>query len=137
MRKTAKFAVSMPEVEFKRLEAEQRRAKKTRSEFIREAVRAWRRREEGQGVASAHAPRSAVKEEPGRYGPGSPARETPDPDYPIDVAEVRRRAIAAAGSFRSGASDLSVNHDRYFAEDAAVIGPADAGDNKKRSGATP
>ncbi|MGD1010891.1 MAG: ribbon-helix-helix protein, CopG family [Candidatus Aminicenantales bacterium] len=74
MRKTAKFAVSMPEAEFKGLEAERRRAKKTRSEFIREAVRAWRRREEGQGVASAHAPRSAVKEEPGRYGPGGGGR---------------------------------------------------------------
>jgi len=61
----------------------------------------------------------------------------PEPDYPIDVAELRRRAIAAAGSFRSGASDLSVNHDRYLAEDDSVSGPADAGGDKKRSGPKP
>ena len=35
----------------------------------------------------------------------------------IDISERRRRAIAAAGRFRSGVSDLSVNHDRYLAED--------------------
>jgi hypothetical protein len=34
----------------------------------------------------------------------------------IDVAERRRRAIAAAGRFRSGQADLSVEHDRYLAE---------------------
>lgn len=38
-----------------------------------------------------------------------------------DLTERRRRAIAAAGKFRSGAADLSSNHDRYleevFAED--------------------
>jgi Arc/MetJ-type ribon-helix-helix transcriptional regulator len=137
MRKTAKFAVSMPEEEFKIIEAERRRAKKTRSEFIREAVRAWRRREGGQGVTGAHAVRSSVKEEPGRYGPGTPARETPEPEYPKDVAELRRRAIAAAGRFRSEASDLSVSHDKYLEQDYAVTGPADAGDDKKKSGAKP
>jgi len=34
----------------------------------------------------------------------------------IDLAERRRRAIAAAGMFRSDVSDLGVNHDRYLAE---------------------
>jgi len=34
----------------------------------------------------------------------------------IGEAEKRRRAIAAAGSFRSGLSDVSVNHDRYLVE---------------------
>ena len=137
MSKAAKFAVSMPEAEFKIIEAERRRAKKTRSEFIREAVRAWRRREGGQGVTGGHAPWSSVTEEPGQYGPGTPARETPEPEYPKDVAELRRRAIAAAGSFRSEASDLSANHDNYLEEDYAVTGQAAAVDDKKKSGAKP
>src|SRR5580765_909755 len=34
----------------------------------------------------------------------------------IDLAERRRRAIAAAGMLRSDVSDLGVNHDRYLAE---------------------
>jgi len=34
----------------------------------------------------------------------------------IDVAERRRRAIAAAGRFRSGRSDVSMEHDRQLAE---------------------
>ena len=34
----------------------------------------------------------------------------------IDAEERRRRAIAAAGRFRSGASDISAKHDEYLAE---------------------
>ena len=34
----------------------------------------------------------------------------------IDMAERRRRAIAAAGRFRSGQSDVSAAHDRHLAE---------------------
>ena len=34
----------------------------------------------------------------------------------VDEAERRRRAIAAAGRFRSGAPDVSSEHDRYLAE---------------------
>lgn len=34
----------------------------------------------------------------------------------IDMAERRRRALAAAGRFHSGDSDLSMEHDRYLAE---------------------
>ncbi|HUW08408.1 MAG TPA: hypothetical protein VM537_01705, partial [Anaerolineae bacterium] len=33
-----------------------------------------------------------------------------------DDAEMRRRAIAAGGRFRSGVTDVSSNHDRYLAE---------------------
>ena len=36
----------------------------------------------------------------------------------VDDAERRRRAIAAAGRFRSGHTDLSTDHDRYPAEDS-------------------
>ena len=34
----------------------------------------------------------------------------------VDAQERRRRAIAAAGRFRSGQADLAVEHDRYLAE---------------------
>jgi hypothetical protein len=34
----------------------------------------------------------------------------------VDEAERRRRAIAAAGRFRSGAPDVSSEHDRHLAE---------------------
>jgi hypothetical protein len=34
----------------------------------------------------------------------------------VEAKERRRRAIAAAGRFRSGQTDLSVEHDRYLAE---------------------
>jgi hypothetical protein len=40
----------------------------------------------------------------------------PKADFDSIEAELRRRAIAAAGSFRSGASDLSTNHDKYPGE---------------------
>ena len=33
-----------------------------------------------------------------------------------DMEEIRRRAIAVAGRFHSGRSDISTNHDEYLAE---------------------
>ena len=107
MSKTTKFAVSMPEADFKSIETARRETKKTRSEFIREAVRAWLPREGRAGTARA--PRAAVKEDSGRYELPKAAQETL-----ADMSELRRRAIAAAGRCQSGASDLSMNHDKYF-----------------------
>ena len=34
----------------------------------------------------------------------------------VDREAVKRRAIAAAGQFHSGVSDLAANHDRYLGE---------------------
>jgi len=34
----------------------------------------------------------------------------------VDAAERRRRAIAAAGRFRSGETDISTSHDTYLVE---------------------
>ena len=34
-----------------------------------------------------------------------------------DDEELRKRALALAGKFRSGKSDISRNHDKYLAED--------------------
>lgn len=36
----------------------------------------------------------------------------------IDIGERRRRAIAAAGQFHSGASDISMEHDEYLVFEA-------------------
>jgi len=130
MSKTAKFTISMPEAEFKTIEAERRRARKTRSEFVREAVRSGLPHEGRAGASSARP--GAVKEESGRCELPKAAPETL-----ADMAELRRRAIAAAGSFRSGASDLSVNHDKYLVKDCAVTGPGGAGGDNKKSGAKP
>jgi len=116
MGNTIKFTISMPAGEFKELEALRRKAGKTRSQFVREAVRAW---EGGELERSAGAPAAAagVKEDSARYGAPPPAL----PEF-TDMAELRRRAIAAAGRFRSGVADLSAAHDRYLEDGFAVGG---------------
>lgn len=115
MGNTIKFTISVPAEEFKELEAMRRKSGKTRSQFVREAVRAW---ESGEGEPFAGAPKAAagVKEDSARYGAPIPAL----PEF-TDMAELRRRAIAAAGRFRSGVADLSSAHDRYL-EDGFAVG---------------
>jgi hypothetical protein len=49
----------------------------------------------------------------------------------VDPLELRRRAIAAAGRFRSDVSDLSTNHDKYLEESYKVTVPQDNGKKKK------
>jgi Arc/MetJ-type ribon-helix-helix transcriptional regulator len=98
MSKTIKFAVSMSEEVFKELESLRRKTGWTRSQFIRDAIRSWK--------AEFSRP-SRVREEAKEY-----KKEVPT-DI-IDPEELRRRAIAAAGRFRSGISDLSSNHDKYL-----------------------
>ena len=39
-----------------------------------------------------------------------------------DIAELRRRALAAAGRFASSLPDLSVGHDRYLGDEQAEDG---------------
>jgi len=102
--KTAKFAVSMSAAEFIELESMRRKTGGTRSQFIRDAIRAWK--EELFG------PRW-VKEDLGEYKKEIPTDIT-------DREERRRRAIAAAGRFRSGISDISTNHDKHLASSYAV-----------------
>jgi len=110
MQKTVKFTISMSAAEFKNIERLRRKAGRTRSQFIREAVAAWR-----------HGPTRtrAVMEDGAKYSspPG------PDLEEMTDESERRRRAIAMAGKFRSGISDLSSNHDRYLEEAFAEVSP--------------
>jgi hypothetical protein len=116
MVKTAKFAISMPGSEFREIESLRRKSGKTRSQFVREAIRAWKAGSERRGLeqqgstGNGRVPLS-VREEANRYG------SQPGPDL-MGEAERRRRAIAVAGRFASEAGDLSVNHDRYFGDDA-------------------
>jgi Ribbon-helix-helix domain len=58
-----------------------------------------------QGISIAEIVRQSVDEYTKR-------RET---DH-VDPDERRRRAMAVAGRFNSGLSDISVNHDEYLAE---------------------
>jgi Arc/MetJ-type ribon-helix-helix transcriptional regulator len=105
MNKTIKFAVSMSEKAFKELESLRRKTGWTRSQFIRDAVRAWKTEFSGP---------SAVKEKAEEY----------KKEIPIDIVdheELKRRAIAAAGRFRSGTSDLSANHDKYLEDSFAEV----------------
>jgi predicted DNA-binding protein len=130
MGNTIKFTISMPAEEFNQLEAMRRKAGKTRSQFVREAVRAW---ESGEAEQFAGAPKAAagVKEDSARYGAPAPTI----PEF-TDMAERRRRAIAAAGRFRSGVDDLSTAHDGYL-EDGFAVGegsePASGPDSGDKS----
>ncbi len=114
MGNTIKFTISMPAGEFKELEALRRKAGKTRSQFVREAVRTWVTEEEERSVGAPKAT-AGVKDDSARYGAPAPAL----PEF-TDMAELRRRAIAAAGRFRSGVADLSTAHDGYLEEGFAV-----------------
>jgi hypothetical protein len=114
MSKTIKFAVSMPEKVFKELEALRRKTGWTRSQFIREAINAWKA--EDLRV-------SGIKEEAGEY------RKIPS-DF-IDQEERRRRALAAAGRFRSGKSDISINHDKYLEDAYSAIKPLKEEESKR------
>jgi metal-responsive CopG/Arc/MetJ family transcriptional regulator len=77
MIKTVKFAVSMPEEVFKELESLRRKTGWTRSQFIRDAIRAWK--------AEFSRP-SGVKEETEEY-------KKKIPTDIIDLEERRGRAI--------------------------------------------
>ena len=130
MGNTAKFTISVPAEEFKELEALRRKAGKTRSQFIREAIRAW---EGGESERPAGTPNSAaeVKEDSARYGAPAPVLL----EF-TDMAELRRRAIAAAGRFRSGVADLSTAHDIYLEDGFAAAGesgPASGTDTGEKS----
>ena len=115
MSKTVKFAVSMSEEVFKELESLRRKTGWTRSQFIRDAVRSWK---------AEYLRPDRVKEEAEEYKKG----------VPIDIVapkERRRRAIAAAGRFRSGISDLSSNHDKHL-EDSYTVTTPQRDEKKKR-----
>jgi metal-responsive CopG/Arc/MetJ family transcriptional regulator len=105
MGKTIKFTISMSEEDFEELESLRQRTGKSRSQFMRDAVRTWK--EEFMRPLG-------IKEETGEY-----KREIPS-DL-INLEERRQRAIAAAGRFRSDISDISLKHDEHLEEIYAEI----------------
>lgn len=107
MSKTVKFAISMSEEVFKELESLRRKTGWTRSQFIRDSIRAWKKE---------FLEPSRVKEKTEEY-----KKEIPI-DI-IDLEERRRRAIAAAGRFQSDISDLSSNHDKYLEDSYTEVAP--------------
>jgi len=122
---TIKISISMPEGEYKALETARRKAKRTRSQYIREALVAGGAggadrtlAEKSKGRAEDVAGLPGIKEERGPYDSAS------IPEI-MDIADVRRRAIAAAGRFDSGVPDLSLEHDKYLTD-------ADGEDRDKR-----
>ena len=128
MSAAVKFTISLPPGEFKDIEARRRKAGKTRSQYIREAVRVAERAVAGRPGEAAR-PALGVKEGQARYGLADPAL----PEL-IGVSERRRRAIVAAGRFRSGRADLSTAHDDHIAdarpgtEECGPAAPADVTD---------
>jgi len=103
----------MSEKVFKELESLRRRTGWTRSQFIRDAVRAWK---------TEFSEPSGVKEKAEEYKKEIPTDIT-------DLEERRRRAIAAAGRFRSGISNLSLDHDKHLEDSYSVT--ASQRDEKK------
>jgi len=100
---TIKFSVSMPAADFEEVESARRKAGRSRSQYLREAVlkaRGPMTRESGPG---------AVREDRAAY-------VTADMAVLTDAAEQRKRAIAAAGVFASGLGDLSTAHDRHLTD---------------------
>ena len=105
MAKTVKFTISMSDEEFEELESLRQKTGRSRSQFVRDAIRTWK--EEFMRPLG-------VKEEAGEY-----KREIPA-DL-IDLEERQRRAIAAAGRFKSDISDISLKHDEHLEEIFAEI----------------
>ncbi|RPI97690.1 MAG: CopG family transcriptional regulator [Candidatus Aminicenantes bacterium] len=118
MSRAVKFTVSVPEMVFKALEARRRKTGKSRSQLVRDAILGLGSKA-GKRPTEETAAGGVIREGSARYGAPAPSFQEM-----TDKTERRRRAIAAAGRFRSGAPDLSTDHDKYLDEAyAAVSGP--------------
>ena len=78
------------------------------------AVRAWRDQNEESGQVGSGD--SEVKEDSSPYGAAVPKIESGELLSLLDPAEIRKRAMEAAGRFASLKGDLSLNHDEVLAE---------------------
>jgi Arc/MetJ-type ribon-helix-helix transcriptional regulator len=128
MSRTVKFTVSVPEPVFKELEALRRRTRMSRSQLVREAVRNFGPKAEKRPTCPGT--EAVIRESSVRYG-----AQPPSVPAITDAAERRRRAIAAAGRFRSGTHDLSTEHDarleEAYAAGAGKGSPSPAGSGRK------
>jgi hypothetical protein len=98
---------------------------------------------ERHAISSAQVVRLAIRDLQSRTGEGTPpgakgvregraAYGPPAPPNLVDMAEVKRRAAAAAGRFASGVPDLSIDHDRYLAGEKPEMRPGPAEKDKER-----
>ena len=98
---------------------------------------------ERHAISSAQVVRLAIRDLQGRRGEGTPtlsgakgvregsaAYGPPVPPNLVDMAEVKRRAAAAAGRFASGVPDLSIDHDRYLTGEKPEMRPGPAEKDK-------
>jgi len=112
-----RLQISIPEWQYRFLREQASRTGQSIAGFIRKLIE-----QEAQAV------QRPVEEDPiweivgiGQGGPPYDVSERVDEflygvQGEIDIEERRRRAIAAAGRFHSGASDISTKHDEYLAE---------------------
>jgi hypothetical protein len=121
LRKTVKFTVSMTDAAFKEIEALRRKTGKTRSQVVRDAILVLKTEPRGRAMVKS------IGEERAAY-------EAPSQAATADPEERRQRAIAAAGRFRSGIADLSLNHDRYLEDDFARAAAGAKTSGKKDGG---
>lgn len=126
MARMVRTIISLPEEEKKWLEAHGRRHGISSAQVVRLAVRDYHGR-----MSEASAPHvKGVREDRADYGPPLPRDLT-------DIAELKRRAAAAAGRFASGISNLSVDHDRHISEETPAgpdreQGQGEAGGDRRR-----
>ena len=111
-----RLQISIPEWQYRFLREQASRTGQSIAGFIRKLIE-----QEAQAV------QSPVEEDPiweivgiGQGGPPHDVSERVDEflyglQGETDVEARRRRAIAAAGRFRSGATDISAKHDEYLA----------------------
>ena len=119
MARMTRTIISLPEEEKRWLAAYGRRHGISSAQVVRLAVKKFRGRE----PEGTDAEMKAVREERSGYG----SLMVHDLS---DMAELKRRAAAAAGKFASGVPDLSVAHDRYLTDEKAVDGAKPAGRDK-------
>lgn len=110
-----KISISMPEEDYKALEAARRKGKRTRSRLIRDALAAAGIGEAAGTDLERRSARGGAAVEPARVAEDRVSYGETSPAGLVDVKDLRRRAIAAAGRFASGVPDLSIAHDAYLA----------------------
>ncbi len=120
MGKTVKFAVSMRASEFKELETIRRESGKTRSQIVREALSAYAVSIDSPSPKAVKSKSENIKASNDNHSRPQNGNEFHLPTDLTKKEERQRRAIAAAGQFRSGLADLAYQHDKHLGGSAPV-----------------